>query len=70
MIPGGLTFKGATMTGLTAALAAFIHDKTLKDVPPEALDKAKQAIANTFAVILAGASACGWTTRRAIPRAG
>jgi 2-methylcitrate dehydratase PrpD len=43
------------MTGLTAALAAFIHGKTLCDVPPEALDKAKKAIADTFAVMLAGA---------------
>jgi 2-methylcitrate dehydratase PrpD len=43
------------MTGLTAALAEFIHVKTLGDVPPEALDKAKKAIADTFAVILAGA---------------
>src|SRR5215475_1165293 len=46
---------GATMTGLTAALAEFIHVKTLDDVPPEALDKAKKAIADTFAVMLAGA---------------
>ena len=43
------------MTGLTAALAAFIHGKTLCDFPPEALDKAKKAIADTFAVMLAGA---------------
>jgi 2-methylcitrate dehydratase PrpD len=43
------------MTGLTAALAEFIHVKTLDDVPPEALDKAKKAIADTFAVMLAGA---------------
>ena len=32
------------MTGLTAALAEFIHMKTLRDFPPEALDKAKRAI--------------------------
>jgi len=43
------------MTGLTAALAAFIHEKTLDDLPREALDKAKKAIADTFAVMLAGA---------------
>ena len=43
------------MTGLTEALAEFIHAKTLQDLPPEALDKAKKAIADTFAVILAGA---------------
>jgi 2-methylcitrate dehydratase PrpD len=40
------------MTGLTAALAEFIHVKTLDDVPPEALDKAKKAIADTFAVMI------------------
>ena len=43
------------MTGLTEALAEFIHAKTLQDLPPEAIDKAKKAIADTFAVILAGA---------------
>ena len=43
------------MTGLTEALAQFIHDKTLQDCPPGALDKAKKALADTFAVMLAGA---------------
>jgi 2-methylcitrate dehydratase PrpD len=43
------------MTGLTATLAAFLRDTTLADVPPEALDTAKKAIADTCAVILAGA---------------
>jgi 2-methylcitrate dehydratase PrpD len=43
------------MRGLTEALAEFIHVKTLQDLPPEALDKAKKAIADTFAVMLAGA---------------
>ena len=43
------------MTGLTAALAEFIYVQTLCDFPPEALDKAKKAIADTFAVMLAGA---------------
>ena len=43
------------MTGLTEALAEFIHDKTVQDFPPAALDKAKKALADTFAVILAGA---------------
>jgi 2-methylcitrate dehydratase PrpD len=43
------------MTGLTEALAQFIHDKTLQDFPPEALAKAKKAVADTFAVMLAGA---------------
>src|SRR5919108_2494436 len=44
------------MVGLTEALAQFIHDKTLQDFPPEALDRAKKALADTFAVILAGAA--------------
>ena len=43
------------MSGLTEALAQFIHAKTLQDFPPAALDKAKRAVADTFAVILAGA---------------
>ncbi len=43
------------MTGLTAALAEFIQMKALHDFPPDALDKAKKAIADTFAVMLAGA---------------
>jgi 2-methylcitrate dehydratase PrpD len=44
------------MSGLTQALAQFIRDKTLQDFPPEALDRAKKALADTFAVILAGAA--------------
>jgi 2-methylcitrate dehydratase PrpD len=44
-----------SMGGLTEALAEFIHDKTLQDFPPAVLDKAKKALADTFAVILAGA---------------
>jgi hypothetical protein len=43
-------WNGVIMTGLTATLAAFIRDKTLADVPPEALDKAKKAIAEASAV--------------------
>jgi 2-methylcitrate dehydratase PrpD len=43
------------MLGLTEALAAFIQAKTLQDVPVDALDRAKKAIADTFAVMLAGA---------------
>jgi len=43
------------MAGLTEALAEFIHGKTLQDLPPDALDKAKKGIADTFVVILAGA---------------
>jgi 2-methylcitrate dehydratase PrpD len=43
------------MTGLTATLAEFIQAKTLQDLPSDAIDKAKKAIGDTFAVILAGA---------------
>jgi 2-methylcitrate dehydratase PrpD len=43
------------MTGLTKVLAEFIHAKTVHDLPYAALDKAKKAIADRFAVILAGA---------------
>ena len=35
------------MRGLTEAVAEFIQTKTLQDVPFEALDKAKKAIADT-----------------------
>jgi 2-methylcitrate dehydratase PrpD len=44
-----------TMAGLTEALAEFIHAQTLEDLPPDAVGKAKKAIADTFAVMLAGA---------------
>jgi len=43
------------MSGLTEALAQFIQTKTLEDLPVGALDKAKKALADTCAVILAGA---------------
>jgi 2-methylcitrate dehydratase PrpD len=43
------------MTGLTETLARFIHEKNLSDVPAVAYEKAKKAIADTFAAILAGA---------------
>jgi 2-methylcitrate dehydratase PrpD len=43
------------MMGLTEAVAEFIQARTLQDVPADALGKAKKAIADTFAVILAGA---------------
>ena len=43
------------MTGLTETLARFIHEKNLSDVPAVACEKAKKVIADTFAVILAGA---------------
>lgn len=43
------------MIGLTEALVEFIHSKTLDDVPSDALDKVKKAIADTLAVILARA---------------
>jgi 2-methylcitrate dehydratase PrpD len=41
--------------GLTEAIARFIHGASLNDCPPEAIDKAKKVIADTFAAILAGA---------------
>ena len=41
--------------GLTETIACFIRDSGLKDCPPEAVDKAKKVIADTFAAILAGA---------------
>ena len=44
-----------TAMGLTETIARFVHDATLKDCPPEAVDKAKKVIADTFAAILAGA---------------
>lgn len=43
------------MIGLTETLAAFIQAKTLQDMPPDAFGKAKKAIADTVAVMLAGA---------------
>jgi 2-methylcitrate dehydratase PrpD len=43
------------MTGLTESLAEFIHAKTLRDFPPEAFERAKKAVTDTFAVMLAGA---------------
>ncbi len=42
-------------TGATAAIADFIHGTSAKDFPPRAQELAKKAIADTFAVILAGA---------------
>jgi 2-methylcitrate dehydratase PrpD len=43
------------MTGLTESLARFIHEKSLRDLPEGAVETAKKVIADTFAVILAGA---------------
>ena len=47
--------KNNTMTGLTQTLARFIRASSLGDLPEGAVDKAKKAIADTFAVMLAGA---------------
>src|SRR5262245_41971394 len=41
--------------GATEAIASFITGTSLGDLPPDAVEKAKKAIADTFAVILAGA---------------
>ncbi|MGQ0526269.1 MAG: MmgE/PrpD family protein [Betaproteobacteria bacterium] len=43
------------MNGLTETLARFIREKSLSDLPAGAVDKAKKVIADTFAVMLAGA---------------
>jgi 2-methylcitrate dehydratase PrpD len=43
------------MAGATERVATFISETRLEDLPPEALPKAKKAIADTFAVILSGA---------------
>jgi len=42
-------------TGATEAIASFIFGTSLGDLPPDATEKAAKAIADTFAVILAGA---------------
>jgi len=44
------------MIPLTESLASFVVNTRQDDIPAEALDKAKKAIADTFAVILAGAN--------------
>ncbi|MEO7727345.1 MAG: MmgE/PrpD family protein [Burkholderiales bacterium] len=41
--------------GATATIAKFIAGTTTRDFSPDAVEKAKQAIADTFAVIIAGA---------------
>ncbi|MCW5605877.1 MAG: MmgE/PrpD family protein, partial [Burkholderiales bacterium] len=43
------------MPGLTEGITRFIRDKSLDNCPPDAVDKAKKVIADTVAVILAGA---------------
>ena len=43
------------MAGATERVAAFISTTRLEDFPPEAVPKAKKAIADTFAAILSGA---------------
>lgn len=43
------------MTGLTETIASFIVNAASRDFPSAGIDKAKKAIADTFAVILAGA---------------
>ncbi|MCX7135081.1 MAG: MmgE/PrpD family protein, partial [Proteobacteria bacterium] len=46
--------KGTTM-GATAAIAEFIARTSISDFPPASTEKAKKALADTFAVIVAGA---------------
>jgi 2-methylcitrate dehydratase PrpD len=43
------------VAGATEAIASFIVSTSLADLPPGAVEKSKKAIADTFAVILAGA---------------
>ena len=43
------------MAGATETIATFISRTSLADLPPDAPEKAAKAIADTFAVILAGA---------------
>jgi 2-methylcitrate dehydratase PrpD len=45
----------SVMAGPTETIASFIARTSLADLPPETVEKAKKAIADTFAVILAGA---------------
>ena len=45
------------MSGLTDILARFIGEKSLRDLPEGAVDRAKRVIADTFAVVLAGSAA-------------
>ena len=44
-----------SVTGATAAIASFVTTTSLADLPAGAVEKSKKAIADTFAVILAGA---------------
>jgi 2-methylcitrate dehydratase PrpD len=44
------------MTGATEAIASFVATTSLAALPPAAVSRAKKAIADTFAAILAGAS--------------
>ena len=45
------------MAGATEAIASFISRTSLADLPQDAPERAAKAIADTFAVILAGAAA-------------
>ena len=49
------TSTSDSMTGATAAIASFLAATSLADLPPDAAEKSKKAIADTFAAILAGA---------------
>lgn len=43
------------MQGLTEIIARFVADNGVNDFPPEAIEKAKKIVADTFACIIAGA---------------
>ena len=49
-----LEHKETFMTGATERVASFIGSTSLAALPADAIPKAKKAIADTFAVILAG----------------
>src|SRR3954468_19884861 len=52
--PREKSMKGSTM-GATAAIAKFIATTSLKEFPAASIEKAKKALVDTFAVIIAGA---------------
>jgi 2-methylcitrate dehydratase PrpD len=49
----------AAIKGSTAAVAKFIRQTTLKDMPPEAIAQAKRCLVDGFGVILAGSTVEG-----------
>jgi 2-methylcitrate dehydratase PrpD len=60
----------AAIKGATAAVARFIRQTTLKDMPPEAAAQAKRCLIDGFGVILAGSTVQGSGIVRDYVRAG